>query len=356
MCYERALSAIYLEEADRIAQMEVIHHTEFVAKISGIDPKRNPSEALRRTYDRLDLDMIWFTHDFIHPWHIAKKMGERFITTPHSWSKFLPTIWRVTYTINSVEDVLEFNPFEVVDIPSVDELAEYFNQVHDKAQSLFKNQLVPGGTYLTCFMWPLMLFGLKWVVKAAFYDPRRFKRLIDRFAQISLLQFRAWAKTDIKVFISHDDICSTQGPFFSPRWFKQYIFPWYERLWKELKSKGIVVLFCSDGNITPIIDEVAKAGADGFIIEECCDLEYIAERYGNDKVIIGGVDIGVITYGSIMDVINEVKRCIRVAGPYPGYFINISGSIPDNVPLSNLEVYFRACKRYGLRIRHSAPP
>mgnify|MGYP000492269628 CR=1 FL=1 len=217
MGYERALSAIYLEETDRIAQMEVIHHTEFVAKISCIDPVKNPNEALRRTYDKLDLDLIWFTYDFVHPWNIARRMGERFVTTPDSWSKFLPTTWRITYTINSIEDVLEFNPFEVLNLPSVDELAEHFNQVHSATQRFFRNQLVPGGTYLTCFMWLLMLFGLRWVMKAAFYDPARFKRLIDRFTQISLLQFKAWARTDIKVFISHDDICSTQGPFFSPK-------------------------------------------------------------------------------------------------------------------------------------------
>uniref|UniRef100_A0A7C4BB82 Uroporphyrinogen decarboxylase (URO-D) domain-containing protein n=1 Tax=Thermofilum pendens TaxID=2269 RepID=A0A7C4BB82_THEPE len=355
MCYDRGLSAIYLEESDKIAQVEFIAHTTFISRISGLDPLKHPNEALKRTYDRLDLDMIWFTYDPLDPWSLTKMRGERFAVRADSWSKAFPTTWRETCSVSSVEEVLEFNPFEAWDVPSVDELAEHFERVHSSTQSFYENQLVPGGTYLTCFMWLVMIFGLKWTIKAAYHDPKRFKRLLDRFGQLSLLQIKAWSRTSIKAFVSHDDICSTQGPFFSPRWMREYLFPWYERLWHELRSRGIVVLFCSDGNITPIMGDIARAGADGFIIEECCDLNYIAEKYGNDKVIIGGVDVGVLTYGSAEDVVNEVKRCVRVAGPYPGYFINVSGSIPDNIPLRNLETYFEACRKYRLRMRAVAP-
>jgi uroporphyrinogen decarboxylase len=103
--------------------------------------------------------------------------------------------------------------------------------------------------------------------------------------------------------------------------------------------------------VTPIVDDIARAGADGFILEECSDLSHIVEKYGFEKVIVGGVDIGVLTYGSVRDVVEEVKRCLRIAGGCPGYFINVSGSIPDNVPMENLEAYFEACRKYGRRVR-----
>jgi len=48
---------------------------------------------------------------------------------------------------------------------------------------------------------------------------------------------------------------------------------------------------------------------------------------------------------TISDVVDEVKRCLEIAGSYPGYFINVSGSIPDNVPIANLETYFKAVKK-----------
>jgi len=349
MCVERAVSALYLEDSDKVAQVEFLAHTDFIAEVSGLDPLRRPEEALSKTYERLDLDMVWFTYDPLHPWNLAERRGDRFVARADSWSRAFPSTWRETFSVRSIDEVLEFDPFEVWEIPSLDELIMHFQEVHSRVQSVYKSQLVPGGTYLTCFMWLVMMFGLRWTVKAAYYDPKRFKKLLDKFGELSLLQAKAWARTDIKAFISHDDICGTQGPFFPPSWMRRYLFPWYRRLWSELRAKGIVVLFCTDGDMTRIVDDVVEAGADGFIIEECCDLKRIAEKYGNEKVIVGGVDIGVLTYGTVEDVVNEVKRCLKDAGAYPGYFINVSGSIPDNVPLENLEAYFRATSKYGRR-------
>jgi len=349
MCYERGLAALRLEERDRVAQVEFLAHTKFLSKTSGVDPVKQPEEALRRTYDALDLDMIWATWDPINPWDAFGRESGSFEKRADSWSLAFPTTWRTAFDVKSVEDVLEFDPLERWRAFDQDELEELFREEHRRKQDFYRNQVVPGGKYQTCFMWFIMTFGLGWTAKAAYYDPRGFERLLNRFGQLSLLEFKAWAQTDIKAFISHDDICSTRGLFFSPQWLRRYVFPWYERLWGELRSRGMRVLFCSDGDITPIVDDIAKAGADGFILEECSDLEYIAEKYGGEKVIVGGVDIGILTYGSVVDVVEEVKRCLRAAGRCPGYFINVSGSIPDNVPLENLEAYFEACRRYCKR-------
>ncbi|MEM2914320.1 MAG: uroporphyrinogen decarboxylase family protein [Candidatus Bathyarchaeia archaeon] len=347
MGYDRALSALYHEESDRIAQIESIQHTEFIAKISGLNPFENPEEARSQAYVKLDLDMKWNTFNPLE--NFISKRYESLDIRKDSWSQAFPTKWAKISKVKSIDEILDFNPFESWNVPTLENLVEILEQAHHNSQSKFRNQLVPGGTYHTCLMWIIKMFGLEWTVKSAYLNPRGFEKLLNRFGNLSLLEAKAWSQTDIKAFISHDDICSTHGPFFPLSWMRKYLFPWYTRIWREFKSKSIAVLFCTDGNMTSIVDDIAKAGADGFMIEECCDLRSISEKYGSDKVIVGGVDIGILTYGSTDDVVNEVKRCIDIAGPYAGYFINVSGSIPDNVPLANLEVYFKAVKKYGSR-------
>ena len=345
--YDRALSTLYLEENERVSQIEFLQHTGFIAKVSGLDPFKHPEKALSKAFSVLDLDMIWFTYTPFEDFVMRRYEGIEI--RGDSWSQAYPTGWRKIAGVKSLGEILDFNPFVEWNIPSVDDLAYIFEKKHGEVQSIYGDQLVPGGTYHTCLMWLIKMFGLNWTVKAAYLDPRGFEKLLDRFGRLSLLEARAWAKTDVKAFISHDDVCSTRGPFFHPNWMRQHLFPWYAKIWGELKSKNMVILFCTDGDVTPIIDDVAKAGADGFIIEECSNLNLIAEKYGGEKVIVGGVDIGVLTYGALDDVVNEVKKCIGIAGSYPGYFINVSGSIPDNVPLSNLETYFKAVRKYGRR-------
>ena len=350
MGYDRALSAIYLEESDRIAQIEYIMHTKLISKLYGKNPFEAPREALAKAYEKLDIDMIFWTLQSWHPWDEARKRGE-FFDERTDWSVLFPTTWRPSAPVSSIEEVLDYDPTDHVDLSSerFDEVVAYFEKEHSKQQLLFKEQLVPGGYYCTCFMWPVMTFGLEWTLRAAYRDPKRFERLLNKFAEISLRDFQAWAKCDIKVFISHDDICMTEGPMLSPNWLRRYVFPWYKRLWRILKSKGIKVLFCSDGNITKIVDDIAEAGADGFIMEPSCDLKGIAEKYGDKKILVGNVDLKALTFGDEGDIQNEVVRCINTAGHYPGYFINVTGSIPDNVPLRNLEYYFRIFNKYGRR-------
>ena len=351
MCYDRGLSAIYLEESSRVAQIEYISHTGLISKLCGGDPFRSPDEALAKTYEKLDTDMIFWTKQSYDAYDRAEQKGETFSVRSDSWSDLFPTRWRVTFPVSSVEDVLNYDPEEEMELNDRDlgGLVEYFNNEHKRTQDLFRTQLVPGGHYCTTFMWPVMTFGLEWTLKAMYYDPKRFERLLGRFAQISLRDFKAWAQCDIKAFISHDDICMTEGPMISPGWLRQHVFPWYKKLWQELKSKGVKVLFCSDGNITPIVDDLAEAGADGFIMEPSCDLELITEKYGDDKVLMGNVDLKVLTFGDEEEISREVMRCLRTSGHCPGYFINVTGSIPDNVPLRNLKSYFETFRKYGRR-------
>jgi len=104
------------------------------------------------------------------------------------------------------------------------------------------------------------------------------------------------------------------------------------------------------------VDDVFEAGADGVIVEPSTDMRHIAERYGDSKVIVGNVDLRTLTFKGEAEIAEEVRRCVQTAGHCPGYFINVTGSIPDNVPIGNLEAYFDACRKYGKRPRRDLGP
>jgi len=349
MCYERGLSAIYLEDTKRVAQIEYIMHTGLIGKCAGFDPFRDPEKALARTYEVLDTDFIFYTQHSVDIHGVDGSSSESDFVTKENWSKLYPSTWRIRHDVSSEEDVLNFEPS--LGEKSSEQVTGAFQEAHSKYQKLYSNQVVPGGYYCTTFMWCVMHFGLEWTMRAAARDPRRFEKLLNGFAEISMRDFKAWSMCDIKAFISHDDICMTEGPIMNPEWLRRYVFPWYVKLWQVLRCKGIRVIFCSDGNIDKIIDDIAGAGADGFILEPSCDLEGAVSKYGDEKVIMGNVDLRALTFGGRDDVLREVSRCIRAAGHCPGYFINVTGSIPDNVPLENLETYFNAFRKVGLRPR-----
>ena len=123
-----------------------------------------------------------------------------------------------------------------------------------------------------------------------------------------------------KAFISHDDLAGTNGLFFHPDWFREYIFPWYPKVWRPLKKKGIKIIFLSDGDYTEVVDDIIEAGADGFMFEPYVNLDYMAKHYGDRKILIGNASTSILTFGKNKEVVEEVKRCISQAGNSPGYF------------------------------------
>ena len=344
MSYQRALAAVNLRETDLIPQIEYLAHAEFVHKISGIDPFERPAEAEAETYRRLDLDLVWYTelNRLVDP----QLNGDRAVT---EWG-WAGSVWRTHFPFQTVEEVLSYDPLAATGEWNMAAKVQQLADEHGERQALYgQNALVPGGYYTTLFMWGVMIFGWELMMVAAASEPRRFNDVLKRFLEISVREVEAWSQVDIEVFISHDDLAMTKGPIFRPDWFREHIFPHYPQIWKPLKDKGIKIIFCSDGNYGPLIDDIAAAGADGFIIEPSVDLQTVVGKYGGRKAIIGNVDTKVLTFEGEKEIEAEVKRCVSTAGHHPGFFINAVGGIPHNIPLKNVEAYFAACRKYRSR-------
>ena len=236
---ERALRAIRHKETDRIPQIEYIAHPLLVKKLSGLDPRLEPEKALSRTYEALDMDLIWYTDE---PYRLEPEFVEstKYAETEWGWGS---SGWRLTYPFRDVEDVFSYWPTRQFEVSEFDSYHRYAATYRSMCEA-YPTPLIPGGYYDTLFMWCQRVFGLEWTVKAATRDPDRFNLLLDGFAQLSLRDMRAWARVKPPVFISHDDLCSSQGPFFSPKWYAEHVFSRYRKIWAPLKEAGIPILFC----------------------------------------------------------------------------------------------------------------
>ena len=121
------------------------------------------------------------------------------------------------------------------------------------------------------------------------------------------------------------------------------------RLWAPLREAHIKVLFCSDGNFDAFVDDLAEAGAEGFILEPLTNLEYIVRHYGQTHVIIGNMDTRILQNGTPDEIRAEVRRCADLGRNCPGYFFAVGNHIPYTVPIPSIECYLEACHEYGRR-------
>ncbi len=248
-----------------------------------------------------------------------------------------------------VEEVLAFDPVAEYGMPDLSERVDRFQKNWKALQEFAPFMVIPGGYYKTLFSAAIHAFGWDMFLAAGATDEERFDRVLDGFFRITRRNVEAWARTDCAVFIQHDDIVWTSGAVFSPAWYRAHIFPRYAELWKLMHEAGKTILYCADGNYTEFIDDIAGAGADGFMFEPVTDLEYVVGKYGRSKVIIGNVDTRFLTFGTPDDVRADVNRCAELGRDCPGYFFAVGNHIPHNVPVENALAYFDAIREMGAR-------
>lgn len=336
MSHKIGMQAMRLESPERLAHTEYVSNYALVRAVTHRDPLTDDG-AMRAFNDAWDMDFLWGTNDGPVDW---EKRGR---VTDMGHAEFLEggTDRRDTVQcpFEDVEDVLMFDAVKEYGLPDIDELTAYYERAHCENQKANPEQICTGGYYKTVVSGAIQAFGWDMFLCAA-ADRKRFAKVLEGFAELSLHHVKAWAKTSIQVYIQHDDMVWSEGAFMHPGFYRSAIFPHYKRMWDVLHDAGKAVLFCSDANFTDFVDDIAQAGADGFIFEPMTSLDYVVSKYGQSKVIISSkLDCRTLTFGTKSDIKFEIDETLKVAKKCPGFVFAVGNHVPSNIPIENA-LYF----------------
>ena len=337
MSYQRGMAAIRLQAPAEIPHTQYCEHAPWLEHL-----RRRAGRPDVGLAELLDFDFIWTVDG-------QTDLGGRWTDMGHAvWLADGSDYHRPSPSpFTDLEAIYQLDPFaEYRRVDHAEQVARY-RAWYEKARR--DDAVVPGGTYRTVISYAIAAFGWENLLLAAGTDAERFGRLLDRWTDYLLQFVAAWAETDIEVYLTHDDIVWTSGAFLPPAFYRRYVFPNLKRHWDLVRAAGKKVVFCSDGNFTEFVDDLAAAGAEGFILEPTTDLELICRRYGRTHVIIGNADCRVLTFGTPEDVYAEVKRCMDTGRDCPGYFFAVGNHIPPNVPIANADACMDAYRQLRRR-------
>ena len=317
------------------------YHASLIRQITGTDTgpggvSRNaadynflPSDVVRRFYDAWDYDFLWGTHDGFVDWGKTGRctdMGHAVYAADGS-DQHPPAVC----PFSEPEEVWAFDPVKEYGITPFDQLVAGYERDYVQRLAGFPNQVCTGGYYKTVISGALQSFGWDMLLVAA-ADEKKFARVLERFGEYTLHHARAWAKTSIEVYIQHDDIVWSAGPFMHPDFYRSVIFPIYRELWKPLKAAGKKVLFCSDGTVDMFMEDIAACGADGFIFEPSNNFDKIVSTLGGRYFLAGSkVDCRTMAFGTWDQVKAEIDATLALTRGVPGHMFAVGNHIPANV-------------------------
>jgi hypothetical protein len=354
MSYKDGMAAIQLELPARIPHTEysVESHWAVVSWVTGIDVDENSPADVQRAAS-LAFRKTW-NYDFQWATQIGRDdLGDCYTEMGHA----VYAAGGVDYVevgqspFQNIAEILNFDPEERLPNRSHVEIVQTFNQQFARSRAIMPDCVHTLGTYITLISGFIYLFGWNDLLLAMGEDRAAFGEMTRRYADWMMKYYTALAETDSPVILIHDDIVWSSGPFVSPRWYRQHVFPQYERYLEPLKAAGKKVLFCSDGNFDAFVDDLAAVGMDGFIFEPMTSLENIVEKYGQSHVIIGNADTRILLSGTKDEIRKETERCMFLGRDCPGFFMAVGNHIPSNTPVENVLYYNQLYQELSIQLR-----
>jgi hypothetical protein len=352
MSYQDGWAALNLEMPQRIPRTEYSAemHWDLVQAVTGI-PVGADSPASVKDASSVAFTRAW-NYDFFWSTLIGRdEFGDLCTDMGHAEYAAGGVDRRDTIycPFATPEDVLNFDPWEAFGQKDAGELTRRFEAHYQRNCQRQPFGVNMTGIYTTLISGFIDLFGWEMLLLAAGTAPRRFGELAERYASWMQQYFDALAATDVPVVMVHDDIVWSSGPIFNPVWYRTFVFPNYAKYFAPLLESGKKIIFTSDGNYNVFIDDIARTGIHGFVLEPLTSLRYVIEGYGQTHVIIGNADTRVLLTGTKQKIRAEVERCIALGRDCPGYFLAVGNHIPPNTPVENAlyynQVYEELCWR-----------
>ena len=238
--------------------------------------------------------------------------------------------------------------FEKYEWPTVDDfdLSKWgvFDKILPKGM---KAILLLGKIYTPAWMY----MGAETFFQALQQDEELVAAIINRIGEIQYETFlRVTEHPCIGAVLNPDDIAFNTGLLVHPKYLRKYVFPWYKKMGKICREKGIGFIFHSDGDCTEAMDDLIDCGFQGFnpIQPNAMNIVEVKKKWGKKICLIGNINLdSTLTLGTPQDVRAEVYERIRTIAPGGGYMVSSSNSITDYVPVDNMRALIDANYEYG---------
>ena len=147
-----------------------------------------------------------------------------------------------------------------------------------------------------------------------------------------------------------DDIAYTEGLMVSPTFLRRHVFPNHKKIAQVGRSRGMPVIYHSDGDLTEVMDDLLDNGIHALhpIEPKALDIYDMKRRYAGRLALVGNIDLGsTLVRGTPEEVRQDVRKHIAALAPGGGYVVSSSNTIPNYVPFENYRAMVEAVLEWG---------
>jgi len=317
-------------------------------KESSVGKPRVSAGDLVQAYDTLGLDMVTIPDDSFFSRNVTPVWKD-----DRTFVNEFKQIWKIDETRNmelyfggeiEISDEVESLELDPYNEGRTSFAKEVVKEAQSRGMAVVAN--VHGGFssgYLSC--------GIVKFLMAIFRNPVHIAALITRFTRFWTELAKQLVDVGVQVIGVGDDLADKHGPFIGLDEWRKFVKPGLAQMVHEVKNRGGLIFFHSDGNINLILDDIAGMGFDGLhSIEPLAnmDIGFVKKSYGKRLCLLGNVDCSqTLCFHSLPRVVDETHRTIQQASYGGGHILCSSNSLHSGVRLENYLTMVATGRRYG---------
>ena len=160
----------------------------------------------------------------------------------------------------------------------------------------------------------LLLGGMDKLFLASRRRPDVVHQLMDMVVKVKLEALEMiLEEVDIDIVFYGDDWGMEDRLLFSPQWWRTFVKPRHERLYRAVKKAGLLCFLHTDGRVEDLIPELIEMGVDILNIQrECNNWPKILREFRGSVTLWGGVNARTLDRGAPEQIAKEVAECIEL--------------------------------------------
>jgi hypothetical protein len=201
------------------------------------------------------------------------------------------------------------------------------------------------------FGYPRELLGVEHLLTMYYDDPGLMHTMINDHLELLMALYEPVIR-DVRPDFAFiwEDMCYKNGPLVSPRIFREFMLPAYQKLTHFIKQLGVRnIIVDSDGNIERLIPLWLEGGVTGLLpFEVKCglDVNRIRQQYPHLQ-IVGGVEKHCLEHGKA-EIDAELQRVLPGMLAQGGYVVSLDHWVHDGIPMENFQYYVDRVKRFPM--------
>ena len=200
-----------------------------------------------------------------------------------------------------------------------------------------------------------MIRGMEQVLVDLYTDDPAGLMLIDRRLEVLLEVTRRTieaAHGKVDVMWMGEDLGTQRTPMMSLDLYRKHVRPRHQKFVDLAKSYDLPVIIHTCGSSSWAYEDFVEMGFDGVdtLQPEATNMSprYLKEHFGGRLAFHGCISTaGPVAYGTVDDVVQDVRDTLSILMPGGGYFLAPSHQLQDNSPTENVVAMYEAAHTYG---------